>query len=155
MKTKLQATEGQQEIIITREFELPVDLLFRAYIEPEIVSEWMGTKVIKLDNHKHGSYHFETIDPKGNSHHFSGTIHDLRNNEQIIRTFEMEHTPYPPQMEFLQFESLGEDSSKLTMHIIFRSVADRDNMLKLPFAQGINWAHNRLQEIVKQQNQLS
>lgn len=30
MKTKLQATEGQQEIIITRKFELPVDLLFRA-----------------------------------------------------------------------------------------------------------------------------
>jgi hypothetical protein len=34
------------------------------------------------------------------------------------------------------------------MHIVYKSVADRDNMMKLPFAQGINMAHNRLQDVV-------
>jgi hypothetical protein len=60
----------------------------------------------------------------------------------------MENTPFEAQLEFLDFESVEEQKSKLTMHIVFRSVALRDQMLALPFAQGINMAHNRLQEIV-------
>jgi uncharacterized protein YndB with AHSA1/START domain len=147
-KTKVMAEDGKQEIVITREFDLPVKLLFTAYIEPEIVEQWMGTKVLKLDNQKHGSYQFETIDPKGNKHRFNGTIHDLVPNQQITRTFEMEATAFPVQLEFLSFEELTDETSRLTMHIVYKSVADRDNMLKLPFAQGINMAHNRLQTIV-------
>jgi hypothetical protein len=60
----------------------------------------------------------------------------------------MENTPFPIQLEFLDFESLTEDTSRLSMHIVYKSVAYRDQMLQLPFAQGINMAHNRLQEIV-------
>lgn len=147
-KTKINAEEGKQEIVITREFDLPLELLFKAYVEPEIVEQWMGTKVLKLENKKHGSYQFETTDPKGGKHYFSGTIHEFVPEQKITRTFEMEHTPFPVQLEFLQFEELTADTSKLTMHIIYKSVADRDNMLKLPFAQGINMAHNRLQDIL-------
>ena len=60
----------------------------------------------------------------------------------------MENTPFPVQLEFLEFESLTDNTSRLRMHIVYRSVEDRDKMLKLPFAQGINMAHNRLQEIL-------
>ena len=60
----------------------------------------------------------------------------------------MENAPFDVQLEFLEFEKLTEDTSKLTMHVIYRSVAVRDQLLKLPFAQGINMAHNRIQEIV-------
>lgn len=38
-----------------RNFDLPLELLFRAYTEPEIVGQWMGTKVIILENQKHGA----------------------------------------------------------------------------------------------------
>ena len=146
-RTKINAEDNKQEIVITREFNLPVALLFTAYITPEIVAQWMGTKVIKLENKKHGSYQFETTDPKGNKHYFNGTIHEFAPNEKITRTFEMENTPFPVQLEFLSFEKLTDDTSKLTMHIVYKSVADRDNMMKLPFAQGINMAHNRLQDV--------
>lgn len=148
LKTKVIAEDGKQEIVITREFDLPLELLFTAYIEPEIVEQWMGNKVIKLENQKHGSYHFETTDPKGNRHSFNGTIHEFVPNQKITRTFEMENTPFPVQLEYLSFEEITDDTSKLTMHIVYKSVADRDNMLKLPFAQGINMAHNRLQDIL-------
>jgi uncharacterized protein YndB with AHSA1/START domain len=147
-KTKINAEEGKQEITITREFDLPLELLFKAYIEPEIVEQWMGTKVLKLENKKHGSYQFETTDPKGNKHRFNGVIHELIPNQKITRTFEMENTPFGVQLEFFEFEKLTEETSKLSMHVIYRSVALRDQLLQLPFAQGINMAHNRIQEIV-------
>lgn len=150
LKTKINAEEGKQELMITREFDLPLELLFRAYVDPEIVEQWMGTKVLKLDNKRHGSYQFETTDPKGNKHRFNGTIHEFVPNLKITRTFEMENTPFDVQLEFLEFEQLTDDTSKLTMHIIYRSTTLRDQMLKLPFAQGINMAHNRLQDVVSQ-----
>ena len=147
LKTKINAEEGKQELVITREFDLPLELLFKAYEEAEIVEQWMGTKVIKLENKKHGSYRFETTDPKGNKHIFHGTIHDFVANKKITRTFEMDNTPFDVQLEFLEFEKLTDDTSKLTMHVVYRSLALRDQMLKLPFAQGINMAHDRLQQV--------
>ena len=147
-KTKITAEDGKQDLMITREFDLPLELLFQAYVDPEIVEQWMGTKVLKLENKKHGSYQFVTTDPKGNKHGFNGTIHEFSPNQRITRTFEMENTPFGVQLEFLEFENLTDETSKLTMHIVYRSVALRDQMLQLPFAQGINMAHNRIQEIV-------
>lgn len=148
-KTQIHAEDGKQEVIITREFDLPLELLFKAYEDPEIVEQWMGTKVIKLETKKHGSWRFETSDRQGNIVlQTNGVIHEFIPNKEIIRTFEMENTPFEVQLEFLHFEELTADTSKLTMHIIYKSVELRDQMLQLPFAQGINMAHNRLQEVV-------
>src|ERR671912_438427 len=120
-KTKIKAEKGKQELVITREFELPLELLFKAYVDPEIVEQWMGTKVLKLENRKHGSYQFETTDPHGNKHGFNGTIHEFYPDEKITRTFEMENSTFEVQLEFLEFKKLTNDTSKLIMHTIFRS----------------------------------
>ena len=151
-KTKINAEDGKQELMITREFDLPLELLFKAYAEPDMVEQWMGTKVLKLENKKHGSYQFETTDPKGKKYGFNGTIHEFVLNQKITRTFEMENTPFDVQLEFLEFEKLTDDTSKLIMHIVYRSVALRDQMLQLPFAKGLNMAHNRIQELVNKLN---
>lgn len=148
-KTKIIAEDGKQELVITREFDLPLVLLFKAYVDPDIVEQWMGTKVLKLESTKHGSYQFETTDPQGNKHRFNGVIHEFSPNRKITRTFEMENTIFGVQLEFLEFEKLTDDTSKLNIHTVFRSVELRDQLLQLPFAQGINMAHNRLQDIVR------
>ena len=148
-KTKINAEEGKQDLMIIREFDLPVDLLFKAYEEAEIVQQWMGTKVLKLENKKYGGFQFETSDAKGNvvfkAH---GTIHEFNPNQQIVRTFEMENAAFGVQLEFLEFIALTADTSKLNMQIIYKSVDLRDQMLKLPFEYGLNMAHSRLQEVV-------
>jgi uncharacterized protein YndB with AHSA1/START domain len=148
-KTKINAEDGKQELVITRKFDLPLELLFKAYVEPDIVEQWMGTKVLKLENKKHGGWQLETTDAQGKVvFRANGVIHEFVPNRKITRTFEMENAPFDVQLEFLEFEKLTDDTSKLNMHIVYRSVALRDQMLQLPFAQGINMAHNRLQDIV-------
>lgn len=148
-KTKVDAVDGKQEIIITREFELPLNLLFKAYIKPELVEQWMGNKVLKMESKPHGSYQFETKDQQGNIlFRANGVIHEFVPNAKITRTFEMENTPFPVQLEFLEFTQLSSDRSKLTMHVIYKSVADRDMMLQMPFAEGINMAHNQLEKVI-------
>src|SRR6476619_570252 len=113
-KTKINDEDGKKDVVITREFDLPVELLFRAYVEPEIVEQWMGTKVLKLENRQHGGYQFETSDPQGNVvFRASGVIHEFVPDRKITRTFEMENTPFGVQLEIYEFEKLNEETSKL------------------------------------------
>lgn len=148
-KTKINAESGKQELTIVREFDLPLELLFKAYVEPEIIEQWMGTRVLKLESRNHGSWEFATSDKEGNIvFRSNGVIHEFVPNRKITRTFEMENTPFAVQLEFFEFEKLTESTSRLNMHIIFKSVELRDQMLQLPFASGINMAHNQLQKIV-------
>jgi uncharacterized protein YndB with AHSA1/START domain len=149
LKTKITAEDGKQEIFITREFDIPLHLLFKAYTDAEIVGQWMGTNVLTLENKRHGSYQFETRNNNGDiifkAH---GSIHDIIEEQLIIRTFQMENTPFPAQIEFLTFEKISDDKSKITIQSIYKSADIRDQVLKLPFAQGINMAHNRLEEFM-------
>lgn len=149
LKTKVDAEAGQAHLVITRNFDLPSHLVFKAYTEAELLEQWMGTKVIELNSKPHGGFRFETSDANGRvvfSAH--GTIHDVVNDHKIVRTFEMLNAGFGVQLESYVFEALTEETSQLTVRIVFESVSHRDAMLKLPFAQGINFAHKRLEEIV-------
>lgn len=150
-KTKIHAEDGKQEITITRNFDLPLELLFKAYAEADLIEQWMGTKVLKLENKKHGSYHFETTDPRGNKYNFNGAIHEFVANQKIVRTFEFEGTLMGVQLEVITFENAGTGSSSLIVHSIYESVEKRDAQLKMPFAFGLNMAHNRLEELLSKQ----
>lgn len=148
-KTKISAEDGKQELMITREFDLPLELLFRAYAEPELIEQWMGTRVLKMESKKYGGWQFETTDRKGNVVlQTSGVIHEFIPNRKITRTFEMANTPFGVQLEITEFEKITDQTCKINMHVIYESVAQRDQVLKLPFAQGINMAHNRIQELL-------
>ncbi len=148
-KAKITAEKGKQDVVITREFDLPLELLFKAHVEPDIIEQWMGSKVLKLENKKYGSWQLEKRDAQGNVvFGANGVFHDFIPNKKIIRTFEMDNAPFPVQLEFLEFEKLTDDTSKLNMHMIFKSVEDRDQLLQVGMAQGMNMAHNRLQEVV-------
>ena len=150
LKTKVIAQEGKQDLVITREFELPVELLFKAYTEANLIEQWMNTSVVELNNNRYGFYLFETTDPKGNKMKFRGSIHEFIPNKQIIRTFEFEGMPFGVQLEILDFIAISDDRCSLKMHSIFQSIEHRDQQLKLPFAYGISMAHNKLEEIIKQ-----
>lgn len=149
-KTKIHAEDGRQELTITREFDLPVALLFEAHTNAEIIEQWMGNKVLKFEAKPHGGYQFETTDPQGNVlFKANGTIHSLVPDRKMVRTFEMENAPFDVQLEYLEFEPLTEGTSKLTMQVLYRSAALRDQQLKMPFEYGINSAHDRLEAILK------
>ena len=148
-KTKVKADEGRQDVTITREFDLPLELLFKAYEDAEILSQWMGTQVLKLESRKHGNYQFETTDKNGNKvFGASGVIHEFIPDRKITRTFEMDNSPFGVQLEVYEFEKVSDETSQLNMHVIYESVKQRDEVLKLPFKYGINMAHNRLEEVV-------
>ena len=155
LKTKIHAEDGKQELRITREFDLPVELLFKAHTDPNIIEQvqtnpYSTAKVIKYEGKRHGSYQVQSTDAQGKVvFAASGAIHELIPNKKIIRTFEMENTPFGVQLEVYEFEKLTDKTSRLNMHVIYESAAQRDMILKMPFAQGLSMAHDRLEGIMK------
>lgn len=147
-KTKIYVEEGKQDILVIREFDLPLESLFQAHVEPEILAQWMGLKIIKLDTKNHGSFEFETIREGRVVFKANGTFHQIKTNQQIVRTFEMDNSLVGVRLEFLDFESITKDTSKLKMQMIYQSEKHRADQLKLPFANGLNLAHDRLQELL-------
>jgi uncharacterized protein YndB with AHSA1/START domain len=153
-KTKVNAEDGKQEMVITREFDLPVELLFKAHSEPEIIEQWMTNpyttaKLLKFEARKQGGYQLESSDAQGKVvFRANGVMHEFIPDKKIIRTFEMEGTPFGVQLEFYGFEKLTDNTSKLNMRVLYESVKQRDQVLKLPFAQGLSMAHDRMQEIM-------
>src|ERR1700742_2951231 len=121
-KTKVNAEDGKQELFITREFNLPVELLFKAHVEPDIIEQVMTNpyataKVLRYEGKKHGSYQIQSTDAKGNVvFKANGTIHEFVPNQKMIRTFEMEGTPFGVQMEVYEFEKLTDNTSRLNIH---------------------------------------
>jgi uncharacterized protein YndB with AHSA1/START domain len=154
LKTKIKAEDGKQDLTITREFDLPVELLFKAHAEPALIEQWMSnpyatSKMVKFEGKKHGSYQQESTDANGKVvFKGSGVFHEFIPNKKITRTFEMENAPLGVQLELITFEKLTDNTSKLTTHTIYESVAVRDQLLKMPFAQGLSMAHDRIQEIM-------
>lgn len=147
-KTLVLAEEGKQEILITRNFDIPVELLYKAFTEADLIEQWMSTKVLKLNFQKHGSFQYLTSGANGAQIRFHGTIHDFLPYKKIVRTMEMENMSFGVQLEVYEFEKIADGSSKLSQQVIYQSVNHRNENLKLPFKQGINWAYNRLEEIM-------
>ena len=154
LKTKVAAEDGKHDLLITREFDLPVELLFKAYVDPEIIVQWKTppnttAKILKSAMGKHGSYQMQISDADGKvlavTH---GVIHDLIPGQKIIRTFQVEGAPMGVQLEVYDFEKLTDDTSKLNMHVIYETVAKRDMVLKSPASQNMDSSFNRLEELM-------
>lgn len=153
-QTEIKAEPGKQELFITREFEAPRDLVFKAFTDPELIVRWLGPRELKMridqfDCRSGGAYRYIHTDSAGNDYGFHGVIHDVTAPERIIQTFEFEGLPESGHvtLETAKFEALPGNRTKVTTQSIFQSVADRDGMLKSGMERGVNDSHWRLDEL--------
>jgi uncharacterized protein YndB with AHSA1/START domain len=155
-QTKITAEPGKQEILITREFDAPRELVFKAFTEPELLSQWWGpsylsTLVDTMDVRPGGQWRFINRDAQGKEYAFHGVYHEILAPERIIDTFEFEGLPQTGHvsLETLTLEELPGGRTRLTSQSVFRSVADRDGMLQSGMEEGVNESYDRLAELLK------
>lgn len=153
-ETTFDVQPGQLSVGCTREFEAPVDLLFRVYTEGDMVSRWMGPRNLKMrmeawDARPGGSWRYVSTDEEGNEFGFHGVFHDVTPNERIIQTFEFEGLPEPGHvaLDTALFEALPGNRSRLRMHSVFQTLEDRDGMVGSGMEWGVRESHARMDEL--------
>lgn len=161
MKTKntttITAEKGKQDVVIIREFDAPREMVFKAHADPNLIVQWLGPKEreIKLhhyDSRSGGSYRYSVLDAAGKTiASFNGAIHEVTSPERIIQTFEFEGLPERGHvtLDTTTFESLPGNRTKLTIHSVCRSVADRDAMVQSGMEKGINEGYAKLDKMLE------
>lgn len=136
----------------TREFDAPVDALYRAHAEPELVKEWLGPHGLEMDISEwnftdHGGYRYSHSNEHG-TFHFNGTFHTVRAGEFIVQTFEFEGAPDMVNIEFLWFEDLGGGRSRLRGRSICPNIEARDALLASGMEGGMTQGYEKLDELL-------
>ncbi len=153
-KTNLVANPGQQEIVVTRVFDASPALVFKAHTDPELLRQWLGPRLytmteIKLDTKPGGSYRYVHADTEGNAYGFHGVFHEIDPDKRIVQTFEFEGYPGHVSLESATFEE-QDGKTKLTIHAVYQSVADRDGMIQSGMEGGMSEGMDRLDELLKE-----
>lgn len=148
----IEAVPGTSYADITREFDAPVDALFRAHADPELFAEWIGpgslrTEITHWDFRTGGGYRFVQRDDSG-EYAFRGVFHTVRENELIIQTFEFEGWPDEVSIDTIRFEALGDGRSRLVDHSVFPSVEVLENMVSEGMEVGMREGYDKLDGIL-------
>ncbi|RPD43305.1 SRPBCC family protein [Chitinophaga barathri] len=155
-QTKVTAEPGKQELFVIREFEAPRELVFKAFTDPAIVSQFLGPHNLemKIDHYNMktgGSYRYIHADGSGNEYAFNGAVHEVTFPERMIQTFEFEGLPEKGHvsLDTSIFEALPGNRTKLIIQSVFRSVADRDGMVQAGMEQGLSEGFERLDDYLE------
>src|SRR5256885_578763 len=150
-KTQIIAEPGVPQIVITREFDAPRELVFRAFTDPDLLVRWLGPRnmsmtVDRLENRDGGTWRFIHTDADGNEAAFHGVIHGTPSPDSVVRTFEFEGFLGHVSLERLTLEDLN-GRTRIRTNSIFQSLEDRDGHLQSGMERGVNDSMERLDEL--------
>ncbi len=157
-QTIFNADPGKQEIFISREFDAPRDIVFKAFTDPKLFVQWLGPrdlslKLEKFEPRNGGMWRYVHTDKNGKNFAFHGVYHEVLSPERIIQTFEYEGLSEAGHviLDIAKFEALPTETTKLTEQSIYLTVADRDGMIQADMFRGVNESYERLDELLLQE----
>lgn len=147
------APEGATSIDVEREFDAPVEAVFRAHRDPELYAAWVGPRGYQMDLQEYdfrtgGRYRFLHRDGEGKEFAFRGVFHTVRENELAVQTFEYEDWPDTVSLESLTFERLEDGRSRLRGHSVYPNVEARDAMIASGMERGVTEGYEQLDEVL-------
>ena len=151
MKTRITAPAGTPFVDMEREFDAPAALVHRAYLEPELVTQWLGPRkyemvLDKWDARAGGEYRYTHRGDDG-EFVFHGVFHSM-DIDNMVQTFEFEGAPGHVSLDKLVIEDIGGGRSRIRSHSVFQSVEDRDGMVEHGMSDGVEDGYNRLDELL-------
>ena len=149
----IEAPDGVPFIDFTREFDAPVERVFQAHADPDLVKQWNGPQGYEMDIAEHdfttgGRYRYVHRDTQGNEYGFRGVFHTVRENEFVIQTFEYAGAPDEVSIETLTFESLPDGRTRLKGHATYPSIEDRDAIVSSGMEHGMRDGYDKLEALV-------
>ena len=151
-KTRITAEPGMPQIIMTCEFDAPLDLVFRAHTDPGLLVQWLGPRDLTLtidryDVRDGGRWRYVHTDAQGNAYGFHGVFHGDPSPDAIVQTWEFEGAPGHVKLDTTTLEQRGSKTLVRTVSA-FGSVADRDAMIASDMERGTRDSGERLQELL-------
>ena len=149
---------SDREIVITRVFDAPRQLVWKAWTEPEHVAQWWGpkgftTRVEELDLRPGGASRYVMVGPDGKEYPCKGVFREVVPMQRFVTTDEFGEEFDAAGMELPQgimltvtFEDEGEKKTKVTLHIVHPTPEDRQKHEDMGVVAGWNSSFDCLDE---------
>lgn len=155
-KVVVTAEPDRQDLTITREFDAPRELVYKAHIDPDLYARWLGPHGYEMvletfEPYSGGRYRYLHKDKQGNEYAFHGCFHEI-SEDLIIQTFEFEGLPEKGHvtLDTMRLESLPNNRTRITIQSVFQSIADRDGMVQAGMEVGVREGYERLDDILEE-----
>ncbi|HYM20330.1 MAG TPA: SRPBCC family protein [Candidatus Kapabacteria bacterium] len=140
------------EIVITREFDAPRELVFKAMTDAEMIPKWWGPRMLRtvietLEPRVGGKWRFLQYDPDGNEFAFNGIFKEFDPPSKLVMTLEFEPQAGHIITNATTLENIS-GKTKMTVISTFASKADRDGMLEQGMEWGMREGYERLDEVL-------
>lgn len=150
---RVTAPEGLPFVEFVREFDAPVETVFRAHKDPDLYKRWVGPRGYEMDLQEYdfstgGGYRYVHKDGQGGEYAFRGVFHVVRDNDFAIQTFEFEGFPDVVSIESMKFEDLGNGRTRLSGKAVYPTLEARDGMVSSGMEKGMTDGYDQLEELV-------
>jgi uncharacterized protein YndB with AHSA1/START domain len=151
--TSVTAEPGVPFIDISRVFDAPRDLVFRAHTDPELLVQWLGGDkydmiVDRYDVRDGGTWRYVHRDGDGNEWGFHGVFHGEPTRDGMVQTFEFEGAPGYVSLDALTLEDVEHGRTRVRIHSVHQSIEGRDAMVAAGMATGLSAGYRRLDELI-------
>jgi uncharacterized protein YndB with AHSA1/START domain len=152
-KADIIVEKGKQEVVVTRIFDSPRELVFNTYLDPNTIPDWWGpsfvtTAVDKMEVRKGGIWRFVQQTPDGQIHAHNGVYHEVLSPERIVYTYEYEGYPGTVALVTTMFEDLPGGKTKFLEITLYPSEDVREAVIQAGMYDGVIELLDRLEEIL-------
>jgi|SRR6185503_17111996 len=156
MKNTLEVkAQGDREILVTRAFDAPRELLYQAYTRPELLKRWLGAfagwslDVCDMDLVVGGAYRWVWRKEGGGEMGISGVYREVSPPARIVCTEKFDESWYPGEgLVRVDFLETGPGTSTLQLTLRYESQAARDGVIKSPMETGLAASYDALERVV-------
>jgi uncharacterized protein YndB with AHSA1/START domain len=142
---------ADDQILITREFDAPAHLVWKAWTTPELVRQWWHANrgemtVAEIDLRVGGTWRYAMVTPEGFEVAFHGEFREIVPNERLVSTEVFEGFPEGEAVDTL---TLTEEDGRTTMTILVQhsSKAHRDAHIESGMEAGLQDALDLLEQV--------
>ena len=154
-QTTIEADPNLPTIRIIRDFDAPPEKVFRAWIDPDLVVQWLGPKSTEMridtwEARTGGNYRYVALQNGEEVAAFYGSFHEVRPSERLVQTFTWEGMPDGVSLDTMTFEDLGNGRTRSIGLSVVENLEARDAIMASGMDVGVNEGYEKLDALLAQ-----
>jgi uncharacterized protein YndB with AHSA1/START domain len=152
-ETRIEADPDLPTVRITRDFDASPDKVFRAWVDPDLVVQWLGPndidmKIDSWDARTGGSYRYSAWRDGEEVAAFYGSFHEVRPHERLVQTFTYEGVPDGVSLDTMTFEDLGDGRTRIVGLSVVDTMEGRDMIIASGMETGVIEGYDKLDALL-------